>query len=112
MPWLYCCRQSIIGLTNYFHVPKRESDIQIVYDLTKSGLNAALWAPTFCMPTVTNVLDCATHSSWFGDVDAGEMFFNYPLDKDMRQYAGVDVSWSKKTQFDSGPHESRWERWT
>ncbi len=102
----------VLSLTSYFHVPKGESYIRIVYDLTKSGLNDALWAPTFWMPTVLNVLDCATHSSWFGDVDAGEMFLNYPLDKDMRQYAGVDVSWSKKTQFDCGPRESRWERWT
>ena len=40
------------------------------------------------------------------------MFLNYPLDKDMRQYAGVDVSWSKDDYFDSGPRESTWECWT
>ena len=62
----------------------------MVYDLTACGLNDALWAPTFWMPTVLSVLDCATHSSWFGDVDAGEMFLNYWLDEAIRPYAGVE----------------------
>ena len=61
--------------------------------MTASGLNKALWAPTFFLPTVLSVLDCATHESWFGDIDAADMFLNYPLDLHLQPYAGVDISW-------------------
>ena len=87
---------NIVNLSHYFPVPKGENDIRMVYDLTASGLNAALWAPRFWMPTMTNVVDCAVHTSWFGDVDAGEMFLNFPLDLRMRKYCGVDISWMRK----------------
>ena len=91
------------SLTNFFDVPKGESDIRIVYDMTASGLNEALWAPTFFLPTVSCVLDCATHLSWFGDIDAGDMFLNYPLDLALQPYAGVDVSWDSDSVL--------WLRW-
>ena len=67
----------IKSLTHYFAVPKGENDIRMVYDMTASGLNNALWAPRFWMPTVTNIIDCSTCTTWFGDVDAGEMFLNF-----------------------------------
>ena len=78
----------------------------MVYDLTASGLNDALWIPSFWMPSVKNVLDCAIHSSWFGDVDVGEMFLNFPLDLAIRPYCGVDVSW-----MEDG-NKVTWESWT
>ena len=53
---------------------KGEDDIRLVYDLTASVLNDALWAPMFWMPSLDNVLEVATHSSWFGDIDAAEFF--------------------------------------
>ena len=54
---------------------------------------------------MSNVVDCAVHTSWFGDVYAGEMFLNFPLDLRMRKYCGADISWMKKdgSQF--------WECW-
>ena len=84
---------TIVNLSHYFPVPKGNNDIRMVYDLSASGLNDALWAPRFWMPTMLNVVDCAIHTSWFGDVDAGEMFSNFPLDIKMRKYCGVDISW-------------------
>jgi hypothetical protein len=93
------------SLTSFFPVLKGDDDIRLVYDLTASGLNDALWVPNFWMPAVHNVLDCATHSSWFGDVDAGEMFFNFPLDLSIRPYCGVDLSW-----IDEG-EKVTWESW-
>ena len=30
---------------------------------------------------------------WFGDFNAREMFQNYPLDRAIRTFAGVGVSW-------------------
>mmetsp|Transcript_20683 Transcript_20683/g.30301 ORF Transcript_20683/g.30301 Transcript_20683/m.30301 type:complete len:1268 (-) Transcript_20683:9637-13440(-) len=90
---IYLAIGRVVSLTNFFPVDKGESDIRLVYDMTASGLNAALWAPTFWLPMAINVLDCACHDSWFGDIDAGDMFLNYPLDPAIRPYAGVDVSW-------------------
>ena len=43
-----------------------------------------------------NVVDCSSEVSWFGDVDAGEMFLNFPLDLKMRKYCGVDLSSTTK----------------
>ena len=60
------------------------------------------------MPTIMNVLDCATADSWFGDVDAAEMFLNYLLDVDVRPYAGIDVTWL----HEDGRVGLHWERWT
>ena len=87
---------SIESLTHYFAVPKGDDDIRMVYDLTASGLNDALWAPRFWMPTMLNVIDCATDASWYGDVDVGEMFLNFPLDINMRKFCGVDISWMRE----------------
>ena len=83
----------IKSLTHYFAVPKGDEDIRMVYDMTASGLNNALWAPSFWMPTAMNVIDCSTSGTWFGDVDAGEMFLNFPLDRRIRKYCGIDLSW-------------------
>ena len=38
---------TVLGLTSFFRVPKEESDIRLVYDLTACGLNEALWGPKF-----------------------------------------------------------------
>ena len=59
------------------------------------------------MPTIDNVVDCVTDTGWFGDVDAGEMFLNYILDKSIRAFAGVDMSWTNP-----GSKTTLWERWT
>ena len=80
------------SLTSYFAVPKAETDVRIVYDGTACGLNDSLWAPNFMLPTVDSILRNASSSTWFGDIDLGEMFLNYPLDERIRPYAGVDVT--------------------
>ena len=102
----YITEGLVKSLTSFFAVPKGDSDIRVVYDLTACGLNEALWAPSFWMPTVDNVLDVATHKSWFSDIDAAEMFLNYKMDKRVQPYAGVDVSWAEKGKA------LRWERWS
>jgi hypothetical protein len=55
-------------------------------------LNAALWVPNFMMPNIDSVLNNATLTSWFDDIDLGEMFLNYFLDPRIQPYAGVDVT--------------------
>ena len=46
---------SVVSLTGSFPVPKGESNIRMVYDATKCGLNASLWSPNFLLPTIDMV---------------------------------------------------------
>jgi hypothetical protein len=80
------------SLTSFFSVPKGTEDVRVVYDATKSGLNAAIWSPNFFLPTASSVLNNATENTFFGDIDLGEMFLNFFLDERLRPLAGVDVS--------------------
>jgi len=92
------------SLTNFFHVPKGEGDIRMVYDATKSGLNDAVWAPSFGMPTVNSALDHVCSDTFMADADLGEYFLNFPLDVNMQPYSGLDVS-----SFGlSGPDWAHW----
>ena len=92
----YITSGTVLRLTSFFNVPKGDSDILLVCDLTACGLNQALWAPKSWMTSAENVLDTATHSYWFGDVDSAETFHNYKLSEKAQPYAGVDVYWAKK----------------
>ena len=100
----YISPGEVNSLTGFFAVPKGDDDIRIVYDATACGLNEALWAPGFFLPTIDSVLRNASKESWYGDIDLGEMFLNYFLDEEVRKYAGVDVS-----KLGAGCWE-RWER--
>ena len=100
----YILPGEVNSLTGFFAVPKGKDDIRIVYDASACGLNAALWAPNFALPTIDSVLRSADQSTWFSDIDLGEMFLNYFLDDDLREYAGVDV------REIGGVKWERWER--
>lgn len=80
------------SLTNYFAVPKGLQDIRMVYDGTKSRLNAAVWAPNFFLPSIDSLTMFCDGKTWFADIDLGEMFLNYYMDINIRPYSGVDVS--------------------
>ena len=95
-----------LSLTDFVYIPMGEDDIILVYYLTASGLNDALWTPTFWMPLLENILDVATNSSWFRDMDAAEMFHNYKMSEILQPYAGIDVSWAEKG------NALHWEIWT
>jgi hypothetical protein len=94
------------NLTHCFSVEKGD-DIRMVYDATKSLLNEACWAPNFMLPTIDNVTDCATLPSYFGDVDAAEMFLTFPLHSQIRPYAGVDLT----KVLDNPEGAKLWFRW-
>jgi hypothetical protein len=47
---------TIDALMNYFAVSKGLSDIRMVFDGTKSGLNDSLWAPWFALPNSSGLL--------------------------------------------------------
>ena len=61
----YISGVAVLSLTALFYVPKGDDDIRLVCDLTALGLNDALWAPTFWMMLVDNVLSVFTKFSWF-----------------------------------------------
>jgi hypothetical protein len=59
------------------------------------------------LPTIDNVTDCATSSSYFGDVDAAEMFLTFPHHSQIRPYAGVDLT----KVLDNPKGAKLWFRW-
>ena len=105
----YIAKGEVISVTSLFDVPKGDNDIRLVYDATKSGLNEACWAPWFSLQTCESHLRSVDPGTYMGDADLGEMFLNFPLDKHIRKYAGVDL-----TEIFPGEGESEeefWERW-
>ena len=65
-------------------------DIRMVYDVTSSGLNDAVWFPWFPRPTVETILRVVEGGTYMADCDIGEMFLNFMLEPRLRPYAGVD----------------------
>ena len=61
----------------FFSVPKGLNDIRMVYDASKSGLNAVLYAPWFALATVDTSLRSMDRGYWSADNDFGEMFLNF-----------------------------------
>jgi len=102
------------SLSGFFCAPKGLTDIRIVYDMTKCGLNAALWSPRFYLPTPDSVFDSIEYQSWMADTDQGEIFLNYFADPHLISYMGVDVTEVVKgSEFDTGKARTwmRWNRW-
>jgi len=64
----------VASLTGYFSIPKGLSDVRMVYDASRSGLNDALWSPNFGLPTVETLLRGVGFGTWMGDIGLGEMF--------------------------------------
>ena len=103
----YIAKGTVVSLTSYFAVPKGESDIRMVYDGTKSGLNDAMWVPRFGLPTIDTHLRSIEEGTFLADVDVGECFLNFPLHHSLRKLAGVDF-----THYFPDPSKSKvWECW-
>lgn len=76
---------------HFFAVPKGEADIRVVFDGTSSGLNDSLWAPNFYLPTAKAAALHISFTSWMSDMDCGEMFHNFFMDRKVRKCAGIQV---------------------
>ena len=106
------------SLTNYFPVIKileddEVKDVRMVYDGTRSGLNAVLWAPNFGLPTMRSHMRMVSFETELGDLDMGEMFLNFMLSMSIRPYAGIDLTpLAKLMGVDLRPGECLWERWS
>jgi hypothetical protein len=103
----------IVSLMPFFHVPKGEEDVRMVYDGSKSGLNDCLWAPWFPLPTVDCLVRALQPGYSMADNDVGEMFHNFMLHQDLRKYCGLDLSlYFQKPNVNSKVNKGRlWERW-
>jgi len=103
------------SLTHMFAVLKGLDDIRMVYNGTSSGLNDVLWAAHFGLPIVQYTLRSLLPGYHQCDMDVGEMFLNFPLHKDIRPYAGVDITHmrgngTKEQDWEVG-RMTKWERW-
>jgi hypothetical protein len=85
-------RGEVKSFTSFFSVPKGEGDVRIVYDGTKSGLNAQLWSPWFPLPTIETNLWSVNPGYYMGDIDFSKQFLNFMLHEKVRKYTGVDVT--------------------
>jgi hypothetical protein len=105
----YIAKGKVMSLTSYFSVPKGESDVRMVYDATRSNLNASLWAPNFGLPTVDSLLRGVNEGTWMGDLDIGEMFLNFCLHPKLQPLCGVDL---RPYFAEEIPGKGTlWERW-
>ena len=77
---------------NYFAVPKGESDIRMVYNGTKSGLNACLHVPWFPLPDADVLTRTLDDAYWCVDNDYGEMFLNFWIHPDLQEFSGMDLT--------------------
>ena len=59
-----CDIQELEAMMYMFSVPKGETDIRMVYDGSRSGLNESLWAPWFALPTLDGLLGWTIVGSW------------------------------------------------
>ena len=76
---------------DFFEVEK-DSDIRLVYNGTSCGLNDALWAPNFFLPTPAAAARVLGFGYYMVDIDLGEMFLNFPFHETLQRYSGVDFS--------------------
>ena len=113
----YILEGHVDSTIDYFDVAKGE-DIRVVYNGTSCGLNDALFAPSFWLPTAATASRPLMYYSWMADGDMGEMFLNFPMDKKIRSRSGIDVTQLKEHMKDLNPSKRdprervllRWER--
>ncbi len=60
----YISAGQVSSLTSYFKVPKGETNIQMVYETSASGINEALWLPSFALPSADSLTNLLTLESW------------------------------------------------
>lgn len=100
------------SLIKYFAVPKGDDDIRMVYDATANDLNAAVWVPSFWLPTIDSITRALDSNSFMMDCDVGEQFLNFPLHRDVWPYTGLDLG-PIRSEKDSeeGEEKARWFHW-
>ena len=85
-----------------FYVRKVFNDILMVYNSISCGLNLALWALYFGLPIFQHTLRVLLTGYSQCDMDVGEMFLDFPLQPDLRLFAGVDITHIKSRLDEEG----------
>ena len=80
----------VTSVVDYFPVAKGDADIRVVFDGSSCGLNSALWAPNFYLPSASAAVMLMSFSTWMSDMDFGEMFHNFPMEDRLRKCSGVE----------------------
>ena len=65
----YISKGVVKSLSGFFSVPKGPTDIRLVYDMTKCGLNQCLWAPRFYLPVPDSLFDSIDYDSYLFFLD-------------------------------------------
>jgi hypothetical protein len=81
----------ILGLTSCFSVPKGDTDVQMVYNGTSSGMNSHLWEPWFSLPTIYDLVLALEVGMYMADSDIEEFFLNVMLEERNVRLAGVNL---------------------
>ena len=104
----YVTLGKVLSLTGYFAVDKAQgTDIRMVYDGTKSGLNDTTWAPNFYVPSIDSLVALVDCNTWMSDIDLGDFFLNFPLDASVQPLAGIDLT----PYFPLESGKKNWQRW-
>jgi hypothetical protein len=72
-------------------VPKGASDIQVLSNLTKNGVNTTVLSPHFFVCTITSLCRRLEPGDDQGDFDIKEQYHNYILHVSERAYHGVSI---------------------
>ena len=59
------------NITDFFAVLKGDEDIIIVFNRTRSGLTAVVWAPSFWLPNASSMLRTVSYGHRYVDIDLG-----------------------------------------
>jgi hypothetical protein len=83
-------RDFIRSLMDFFDV-KKDSEIQLVYNGRSCGLNEALWAPNFWLPTPATAACTLGCGYYVVDINLGEIFYNFPLHNVIQKVLGFTL---------------------
>jgi hypothetical protein len=75
----------IWSLMDFFDVDK-DSNIRLVYNGTSCGLNKALWAPNFWLPTPATATQTLGYGYYMVDINLGELVLNFPLHSILQKF--------------------------
>ena len=75
-----------------FGVPKGDLDIRLVCNRTSSRINKLVWAPSFFLATSLSLSRLVAMHTYQMDLDAGEMFLNFILQKLLRAFCRINLS--------------------
>ena len=88
----YLISGNINILVHCFGIPKVGNNIILVYDVTKSGVNNVIWSPNFFLPPIISIAQSIIATIWMPDIDLEDIFPNFPLDRSIIPYVGIDVT--------------------